>query len=87
MANYEPIYDEKISPLMDRIINICKENGISMISSFKIADETEEENNYYCTTCLPGDKQPQIFKDAFNVLYNNYVVEKPFFMAATITSK
>ena len=87
MANYEPIYDEKIAPLMDKIIEICKENGISMFANFKIADATEYEEDYYCTTCLQGDNQPDIHRNLFNVATNNYIVEKPYVIAATITNK
>ena len=87
MADYESIYDEKIAPLMTQMIDICKENGISMFADFKLKDETDEEESYYCTTCLPGDNQPQRHKNLYNVAMNGYVVEKPFFMAATIRSK
>ena len=32
--NKEEIYDEQISPLMQKIISVCREHGIAMIASF-----------------------------------------------------
>ena len=32
--NLESIYDEKISPLMRQIIDICKEHNMPMVASF-----------------------------------------------------
>ena len=37
--NKEQAYDEQISPLMQQIIEVCKEKGIAMIASFDIAHD------------------------------------------------
>lgn len=52
--NKEQIYDADIAPLMARIIDVCKQNGIAMI--FSAAIPTETDSGLCCTTCLPdGD--------------------------------
>lgn len=51
--NKEEIYDEKISPLMRRIIEICKEHGIAMMADYAIP--TEEDDGLRCTTLLPDE--------------------------------
>lgn len=48
----EEIYDERIAPLMTRIIDICKDSNIPFFATFiygNSADGTE-----HCTTKLPG---------------------------------
>lgn len=60
--NKEQIYDNKISPLMQQVIEISKANGIAMIASFDIAHDDEGPNGEDCTwlvcnTLLPdGDE-------------------------------
>lgn len=57
--NKEEIYDEQISPLMRRIIEVCKEHGIAMMADFAIP--TEEDEGLRCTTLLPdqtGENDP-----------------------------
>jgi len=50
----EKIYDEQISPLMTKIIAVCKENNIPMFSSFQLTSaENDEQGALFCTTCLP----------------------------------
>ena len=39
MENHETIYDEKIHPLMDQIISICKEHGIPMFAEFQYSED------------------------------------------------
>lgn len=59
--NKEEVYDDQISPLMQQIITICKDNGIAMIASFNIAHDGEGPNgedcsHLTCTSHLPdGD--------------------------------
>lgn len=48
----EAIYDEQVSPLMTKIIAICKEHSIPMVAQFQYAD-TEENGPAYVTTSLP----------------------------------
>lgn len=69
--NKEEIYDEQISPLMQKIIAICRENGIAMIASYDIAHDGEGPNGedcsqLICNTLLPdGDGKPnKLFSQA-----------------------
>lgn len=59
MNKKEEVYDEKIFPLMGEIIKICKENKITMFSSFgfdPIGEITEEEKTTSCNTVLKDDE-------------------------------
>lgn len=51
--NKEEIYDEQISPLMQKIIGVCREHGIALIASFNIAHDGEGPNGEDCSrlTC------------------------------------
>jgi len=46
MNDKESIYDEQISPLMLKILDICKQEGISMFASFEYAE------NKFCTSAI-----------------------------------
>ena len=50
----EQIYDDEISPLMARIIEICKSNKIAMVMSFYLPDE--EQDTLHCTTGFVADE-------------------------------
>jgi len=57
-VNKEEIYDDQVSPLMQQIITICKDNGIAMQASFDITHDGEGPNgedcsSLTCTTHLP----------------------------------
>ncbi|QXG32901.1 hypothetical protein [Pseudomonas viridiflava] len=62
--NKEQVYDEQISPLMQQIIEVCKEKGIAMIASFDIAHDGagpdgEDCSGLLCSSLLPdGDGKP-----------------------------
>jgi len=47
-ANKEQIYDDQISPLMAKIIAICREHKIAHIACFAIP--TEDDPSLRCTT-------------------------------------
>lgn len=89
MEDKEPIYDERISPLMKQIIDICKENGIPMVASFRLNDGTEE-NDFEPLKCtsfyLPDGVEDEALDNARRVLYNGWIASPPF-MTMTITSK
>lgn len=53
----DSLYDEKISPLMKQVIDICKEEGIPMLAQFYIrsADVDPDGEDLYCTTTLPAE--------------------------------
>ena len=46
----EQIYDDQISPLVTRIITICKEHKIALIADFSLDDAL------HCTTALLSDE-------------------------------
>lgn len=48
--NKEQIYDEQIHPLMKQIVEICQDNGISMLCDFEIPNE--DDPWCCCTTRL-----------------------------------
>jgi hypothetical protein len=48
----EAVYDEEISPLMTKIIEICKRRGIPLMAVFQYAKRDADYG--YCTTNLPG---------------------------------
>ena len=72
MKTKEDIYDEKISPLMKQIIEICQENKIAMIASYSIPGVNDEDPNdpLQCTTGLleDGYEPPQQMREAMKVL-------------------
>lgn len=51
--NKEQVYDEKISPLMRQVIEICQEHNIGMIADFEIPND--EDSDLCCTSSTPGD--------------------------------
>lgn len=56
--NREAVYDEKISPLMAQIIQICKENDIPMVASFQINDDRPDGAAFLCTTVILNQEPP-----------------------------
>lgn len=46
MMDLESVYDEEISPLVTRIIEICKKHDIPMFAEFQYSDDG------YCRTAL-----------------------------------
>ena len=48
----ESIYDDRISPLMSQIIEICKEHKIANICHFALGWDEEEESDLACTTAM-----------------------------------
>lgn len=81
----EEIYDDQINPLMNQIIQICKENGINMVASFQLRSEEEDDNgNFLCTTLLPvnEDHYPDSYRNLCRSIY-----EKPKVLAMTIMER
>ncbi len=69
--NKEQIYDEKIHPLMGKIIEICKEHKIAMISSFSIPND--EDPNLLCTSalCNKDFDPPKEFIQMYKIIYKD----------------
>ena len=77
----EAVYDAEISPLMTRIIAICKEHDIPHVASFQLDDERPDNNGFCCSTVkVPPDACDRI-KRAYAALYT-----RPEAFAFTITS-
>ncbi len=77
MKTKEEIYDEEIFPLMGKILEICKENKISMVSSYQL-DETDDP--LFCTSFLKYEGCTAKIINARNAL------QKPEFSFFTITT-
>lgn len=67
----EAAYDREIAPLMARIIDVCKREGIPMVASFNYAQRgrnvglAEPVQSYVTTAILgEGDRFPESFAKA-----------------------
>ena len=60
----EQIYDERISPLIAQVIEICQENKIAMIANFDLGD------GLGCASALLGDEYdpPEMFRRVMRLL-------------------
>lgn len=60
----EDVYDSEISPLMARIIAICKEHDIPMVADFQLDDDRgAEDAGFHCTTAIvPRDATPKMLE-------------------------
>lgn len=86
MYDKEQIYDEKINPLMSEIIRVCKENNIQMFASFALKECDENGEDMLCSTFITSPEYTSSrLDDAVKVVKNGYVVQKPYFIATTIT--
>ena len=89
MAKYgdkEPVYDEKIAPLMTQILAICNGNKINMIASFQLRSEQEDEDGHFlCTSAL--SESVEHFPDSFRRFHKDIVSKKPTMIAMTITKR
>ena len=84
LYNLEDIYDEKISPLMKQIIEICHEHKIPMLASFTY-ENCEEKGHGRCTTHLRYDgREDEANHKANGVIRNGG--NETFAMAITTTS-
>jgi len=82
LYNEEKAYDEKISPLMRKIIEICNEHKIPMIASFTY-ENSEEDGQGRCTTHLRYDGRDDISNHKANAAIINPTSQ---FVAMAITS-
>ena len=60
----EDIYDNEISPLMEKVIEICKAHGIAMIANF--ACPNDEDDGLQALSLVPDEngKHPSNHKEA-----------------------
>jgi len=86
MYDKEKIYDEKIYPLMEEIIETCKGNDMQMIFSCYL--KTDDNGDMCCTTYLKsGEQNCNSLEDAAKVIQHGYIAEKPYIMAMTVRGK
>jgi hypothetical protein len=52
--NKEQAYDAEVAPLMDKVIEICRREGISMIAHFELPIPGDPD--LVCTTKTPDEK-------------------------------
>jgi len=51
----ESVYDHEISPLVTKIIEVCKRENMPLLLSVTFKHDAEEDASGRCTTHLPGD--------------------------------
>ena len=86
MYDKEKVYDEKINPLMEQIIDICKENDLQMLASFALKERDKSGEDLKCTTYIPSEEYASsCIQDAYKVVKFGYVAQKPFCGAVSIT--
>jgi len=63
--NKEAVYDNEISPLMRKIIEICNREGIPMLASF-MYENCPEKGIGHCTTLINDidDRKSEVFQVA-----------------------
>ena len=70
ICDNEAVYDERISPLMAQIVDICREHAIPMAAVFEYDEEA------FCTTTLPHPDQSEHMK-AVNRLLSRHIPTPP----------
>lgn len=67
----EQIYDSQISPLMQKIIEICTEHKIAHLCTFSLDESPDEEDCLMCTTCNLDEKcnPPEVYKLLTDLLF------------------
>ena len=71
MIDKEAIYDERISPLVQQIIDICKEENIPFLMQFALKEGETREEDTYCMSAiygLPGMMETPTFQKAIKAL-------------------
>ena len=83
----EDIYDNEISPLMVKVIEICKSGGIAMIANFEIPNN--EDDGLQATSLVPDEyeKHSKHHRDALHCIHPSSWPELVPIMAAPLESK
>ena len=79
----EQVYDEQIYPLMAKIISVCEENKIDMVSTFLL--DKKDGDEFLCSTLI-NHNNSRVITECRNIIYGDYVAV-PSFISATITTK
>jgi hypothetical protein len=86
-APKEAFYDEKIAPLMGKIIALCKEAKINMVADFSLGYDDETEDTLFCTTAMPRlDPTDEHGMEKMSEAYELLRPNRPMFDAFTITT-
>ncbi len=71
----EKAYDEKIQPLMAKILAICKEHRIPFLASFNIGYEGPADGPFMCTSFISfEDRQVNTLNDCLAKIYANRTI-------------
>ncbi len=54
----EGVYDDQVQPLMEKIIEICKQHKLPMFATFLYANDADSDDARLCTTNLMFDDRP-----------------------------
>ena len=87
-APKEPFYDERISPLMKQVIELCKEARVNFAAQFSLGYDEETDSTLFCTTVVhdvdPADeKGVERMQELRRVMFP----PEPRLLAFTIVSK
>ena len=77
----EGVYDAEISPLMAKIIEICKRESIPMAATFQYCDR-EGDGPGFCTTTLPNGLESERMRRVILAMQP----DRPVTLAETITT-
>ena len=80
----EKIYDEQISPLMTKIIAICKKHHIPMAAVFQYVGENGEEGEGHCSTYIKEGGMSERMEKAVQAVKPS---PPPFCMTTITTEK
>lgn len=84
-APKEAFYDEHISPLMQKIIELCKEAKINMIADFSLGYDEDIDQTLFCTTAMPElDKEDEKGMERMMRAYRALKPRSDLFVAMTI---
>jgi len=73
--NKELFYIKKIGPLMAEVHELCRKNGISMLSMFDLGDDLEPYKMATTWTMEPDDTHPLITSVAMKLMNNEQAVK------------
>ena len=67
----EAVYDEKISPVVKKLIALCKKHKLPLLVAVQLTPDSAEEGRKggFCTTRIPFDDESVKLKEACKVVY------------------
>lgn len=85
MENFdeEKVYAEKISPLVAQIVDLCKEHGIPMVSSFVYRNN--DKSTGCCVTAI--NSIPNRYCKRVHIAAEMFTDTPPKFFTATVSDK